>query len=150
MDLAVELDFPETIVGSCHESSYRLAIVGSIVSGNSSDALLNAPGLTQKLGVSEVEHGPVGDRRLLGEINTTSHPRLPIPEPSDQAPDPARLHCEVSSAQDDDWGGRASNTYRPELRCEGTDRTTHDRRRAQSIYSNRRTRIAGRVDDNDF
>jgi hypothetical protein len=46
MDLSVEFDFPETIVGSCHESSYCLAIVGSIVSRNSSNALLNSPGLT--------------------------------------------------------------------------------------------------------
>jgi hypothetical protein len=45
MDLAVEFDFPETVVGSCHESSYCLAVVGSIVSGNSSNAFLNAPGL---------------------------------------------------------------------------------------------------------
>jgi hypothetical protein len=92
MDLAMEFDLPETVVGSCHESSYSLAIVGSIISGNSSDPLLNAPGLTQKLRVSQVEHCPVGDRRLIGEINTTSHSRLPIPETSDQAPDPAWLH----------------------------------------------------------
>jgi len=45
MQLAMKFDFPETVVGSHHESSDRLAIVSRVVGGDARHPTLNALGL---------------------------------------------------------------------------------------------------------
>src|SRR6185295_4001928 len=79
VQLAVELDFPETVIGGFHESPNRLTVISSIVGGDSRNPAPNVLGFVQKLGVSQVKHGPVGDRGLIPKINPTGSTRLSLP-----------------------------------------------------------------------
>src|SRR5690349_11366986 len=64
MQLSMKLDFPEAIIGSFHESPNRLTVICSIVGWDPRDPTPDLLGFDQKLRVSQIEHGPVGDRSL--------------------------------------------------------------------------------------
>jgi hypothetical protein len=150
VELAVELDFPETIIGARHESADRVTIICGIVGRDSRNSLLKLLGFIQKLGVSQIEHSPVGDRGPIRQVDAPGGSRFPRTNRRCQTHHPASLDCKVPRRQSDDPSGGPGNTGRPEFWRKRSRSASHNASASQFPFGDFCARIERRVHHQEF